>query len=61
MSTGDVPAKRFFHHHFSSLFFVTIFSSLLSSQGACQENPYKALVGRDVMRRDVVGRNPPEG
>jgi len=41
MSTGDVPAKRFFHHHFSSLFFVTIFSSLLSSQGVCQEKPDK--------------------
>ena len=24
---------------------------------ACQENPYKALVGRDVMLRDVVGRS----
>ena len=33
---------------------------------ACQENPYKASVGRDVMRRDmvlrdVVGRDLPEG
>jgi len=56
MSTGDVPAKRFFHHHFSSLLFVTICSSLLYLQGERQENPYKASVGRDVMQRDVVAR-----
>jgi hypothetical protein len=53
MSTGDVPAKRFFHHHFSSLFFVTIFSSLLSSQGECQEKPYTGAARAG--RRPVMG------